>query len=123
MRSFSQTSLARLATCDPELQRLFNEVLQRVDCTVICGHRAEEAQNKAVAEGKSQTKWPHSKHNSLPSRAVDAGPWPLYWYDLKSFDQFAAVVKTVAAELNIEIEWGGDWVSFKDRPHFQLKGK
>ncbi|HGC5233070.1 TPA: M15 family metallopeptidase, partial [Escherichia coli] len=26
-----------------------------------------------------------------------------------------------AAELGIAIEWGGDWASLKDGPHFQLK--
>ncbi|EEW2531739.1 M15 family peptidase, partial [Escherichia coli] len=26
-----------------------------------------------------------------------------------------------AAELNTPIEWGGEWRSLKDGPHFQLK--
>lgn len=30
-------------------------------------------------------------------------------------------IKNCAKELNIEIEWGGDWTKFKDLPHFQLK--
>jgi peptidoglycan L-alanyl-D-glutamate endopeptidase CwlK len=29
-------------------------------------------------------------------------------------------MKQAAYELNIKIEWGGDWKSFKDGPHFQL---
>jgi peptidoglycan L-alanyl-D-glutamate endopeptidase CwlK len=29
-------------------------------------------------------------------------------------------MKAASAELNIPIEWGGDWKNFKDLPHFQL---
>ncbi|EOW5622221.1 M15 family metallopeptidase, partial [Escherichia coli O2,50:H32] len=29
--------------------------------------------------------------------------------------------KQAAAELGTAIEWGGDWTSLKDGPHFQLR--
>ena len=35
----------------------------------------------------------------------------------------AAAMKRAAKELNIPIEWGGDWVSFPDGPHYQLPRK
>ena len=35
--------------------------------------------------------------------------------------QIAEHIKKCAVELEINIEWGGDWTSFKDMPHFQLK--
>ncbi|WP_084494694.1 M15 family metallopeptidase [Alkanindiges illinoisensis] len=28
-----------------------------------------------------------------------------------------------AKELNIPLEWGGDWKNFKDGPHYQLPWK
>ena len=31
-----------------------------------------------------------------------------------------AAVKTAAEEEGVPIEWGGDWRTFKDGPHFQL---
>lgn len=39
----------------------------------------------------------------------------------KSLTRMADAVKAAAAQLNIPVEWGGDWVSLKDGPHFQLK--
>ena len=35
--------------------------------------------------------------------------------------EVASHIKSVAQTLGIEIEWGGDWKSFKDYPHYQLK--
>ena len=101
MREFGKTSKKRLATCHEDLQRLFNEVIKRVDCTVLCGHRGELEQNQAFKDGKSKVKYPDSKHNTFPSLAVDVGPWPLYWYDLKSFDNLAKIVYEVAKEMGI----------------------
>ena len=74
MPLFSQTSKARLSTAHPDLQRLFNEVVKHWDCTIVCGHRGKEEQDKAFAEGKSKVKWPNGRHNKLPSLAVDVMP-------------------------------------------------
>ena len=121
MYKFGKTSAARLATCHPDLQRLFNEVIKEIDCTILCGHRTEAEQFKAFKEGNSKLLWPNSKHNSNPSMAVDVGPWPLDWNDVKAFEKLAEVVKRKANELNIQIRWGGDWKRFVDRPHWELK--
>ncbi|KLG58653.1 M15 family metallopeptidase, partial [Escherichia coli] len=40
--------------------------------------------------------------------------WPLY-------EKIAQAFKQAAKELNTPIEWGGDWRTLKDGPHFQLK--
>ena len=29
-------------------------------------------------------------------------------------------MKLAAEDIGIPLEWGGDWTSFKDGPHFQL---
>jgi peptidoglycan L-alanyl-D-glutamate endopeptidase CwlK len=39
--------------------------------------------------------------------------WPLY-------DRLAVGVKQAAFEEGVPLEWGGDWKSFKDGPHWQL---
>ena len=36
------------------------------------------------------------------------------------FHKMAKAVKQAAKELNIPIEWGGDWKTILDGPHFQL---
>lgn len=42
-------------------------------------------------------------------------------WDKKYLTAIAQHIKKCAKELEIEIEWGGDWIRFKDMPHFQLK--
>lgn len=128
MPKFSKTSIDRLSTCDVRLQQLFYAVVETWDCSIICGRRGKEEQNKAYAKGKSGLRFPESKHNSLPSKAVDVAPYPIDWNDLGSFYMFAGYVKRVAEEMGIEIRYGGDWdgdkktadQTFNDLPHFEL---
>lgn len=121
MPSFSARSRGQLATCHPDLQRLFAEVIKRFDCIVLCGHRNKADQDKAFAEGKSKLRYPQSRHNKSPSEAVDVAPWPIAWTDHARFDALALVVKASAKDLGIEIVWGGDWSGFVDKPHWELK--
>lgn len=123
MPSFSKWSLKRLETCDARLQRLFLAVVLERDCVICVGHRGEQEQNEACISGKSKTPWPTSKHNCLPSLAVDVAPYidgKIPWDDLEAFKEFAAFVKAKAKELGIEIEWGGDWQSWQDWDHWQV---
>lgn len=129
MATFSEKSLERLSSCDGRLQRLFLEVVKHYDCTVICGHRGAQEQTEAVRSGHSKLSFPKSKHNSLPSKAVDVIPFPVDWNDIKRFMHFAGFVSGVAKSMNIEIRWGGDFnedLNFKndnffDAPHFEIK--
>jgi len=121
MPVFSMKSRERLLTCHPDLQRLFNEVIKVVDCTVICGHRTRAEQDKALREGRSLAQWPRSKHNGLPSLAVDVGPYPIDWTDHVRWDAFAVIVKGIAARLNIKVRWGGDFKRLVDKPHWELE--
>ena len=124
MPTFSKASEDRLATCDERLQRLFRAVIADHDCVICVGHRNEADQDAACKAGRSREKWPHSKHNSVPSLAVDVAPevdGKIPWNDILSFRKFAIVVKAKADELGIDVEWGGDWVSWKDWDHWQVK--
>ncbi len=128
MNKFSKTSAARLATCHPDLAKVFTRVLQICDCSIICGHRNKEEQNAAFTEGKSQVQYPNGKHNTLPSRAVDVAPYPINWNDRERFSYFAGLVIGVGASMGIAIRWGGDWDgdfdikdnNFDDLVHFEL---
>lgn len=91
-----------------------------MDFTVICGHRGEEEQNKAFAEGKSKLKFPNSKHNSRPSMAVDLAPYPINWNDKEAFKRLSILIKKIASDKQIGITWGGDWKRFRDLPHYEL---
>lgn len=133
MPSFGKTSQARLNTCDPKLQDLFLEVVKYYDCIVLCGTRGEAEQNEAYRTGTSKLRYPESKHNSLPSKAIDVAPYfptapHIRWNDKDSFYHFAGFVRGIAALKGIKIRWGGDWdndyelkdQTFFDLPHFEL---
>lgn len=136
MPKYSTISKSRLATCHEDLQTLFNEVIKYYDCSIVYGHRGEIAQNQAYAEGKSQLKWPNSKHNKWPSLAVDAAPYErtaIDWGKLQS-SNFAGFVLGIAAMLFAEgkithrIRSGADWdmdndvddTTFWDACHFEI---
>jgi peptidoglycan L-alanyl-D-glutamate endopeptidase CwlK len=129
MPRFGKRSIGRLQTCDQKLQELFYEVVKHFDCSVIEGHRGEERQNKAHAEGKSKLKYPNGKHNQTPSIAVDVAPYPIDWSDRDRFHYFGGFVLGVAKEMGMNIRWGGDWNQdtqtkdnkFDDLVHFEIK--
>jgi peptidoglycan L-alanyl-D-glutamate endopeptidase CwlK len=89
-----------------------------LDFGISQGLRTLEEQEALFKAGKSQTM--RSRH--LTGHAVDIVLFvdgQVTW-DFEKYRLVADHIKTVAKELNILIEWGGDWTSFKDGPHFQL---
>lgn len=128
MAYFGTASTKRLATCDEKLQRVFQRVVQTIDCTILKGHRNKEEQDAAFASGNSQLKWPNGKHNKLPSKAVDVIPYPIDWDDRERMTLFAGFVLGVAEEMGVRLRWGGDWNmnwevgdnDFDDLVHFEL---
>ena len=119
----SQKSIDRLSGVHPDLVSIVKRAIEisEVDFAVLEGVRSKTRQQQLVAAGASQTM--NSRH--LTGHAVDLGAivagsvrwdWPLYF-------KVADAVKKAASELNVPIEWGGDWKKFKDGPHFQLPFK
>lgn len=121
MAQFSKKSLAKLDTCHPDLQKLFNEVIKIWDCSILEGHRNREDQEAAFAAGKSQKHWPDGNHNKMPSLAVDVMPYPVIWEDVQGIKAFATHVIATADQLDIPITWGGSWKTLVDMPHYELK--
>lgn len=85
---------------------------------VTCGLRTLEEQKLLYKKGATRT----LKSRHLTGHAVDLAAsvqgqvrwdWPLY-------NKLAKAMKAAAKVEKVPIEWGGDWVSFKDGPHFQL---
>ncbi|RSC37359.1 M15 family peptidase [Agrobacterium sp. FDAARGOS_525] len=124
----SQRSLARLEGVHPDLVRIVQRAIQitEIDFVVTEGVRTLEKQKDMVARGASKTmNSRHLKAANGYSHAVDLAAlvggsvvwdWPLY-------AKLAKAMKQAAKELGIPLEWGGDWKSFKDGPHFQLPWK
>ena len=129
MPYFGETSKIRLKTCDSRLQKVFNEVIKHVDCSVLEGHRSKDRQNKLYEEEKTKVRYPDGRHNRQPSSAVDVTPYPVDWKDRERQTLFAGFVIGVASQMGINLRWGGDWDQdfqvvdnrFDDFPHFELK--
>ncbi len=116
---FSDRSLKRLHECHPDLQKIALELIKELDVIVLCGHRGQEEQNAAYHDGKSKLKYPHSKHNSTPSHAVDLAPYPIDWNNIPRFQHMCDRIKVIAHRLGINIRQGRDF-SFRDYVHTEL---
>lgn len=115
-----QRSLSRLEGIHPDLVRVVKKAaaMSDLDFTVLEGLRTLERQKQLYAQ--KATKTMRSRH--LDGHAVDLAPmlggqvswdWPLY-------HRLAGIVKSAAQLESVPIEWGGDWRTFKDGPHWQL---
>ncbi len=93
---------------------------------LTCTYRSKEEQNRLYAQGRTtkgkivtRARGGESPHNYKPSFAFDiafAVGNELDWRPIL-FSLFNGIVK----EVSNEVVWGGDFKSFKDRPHFELK--
>jgi len=131
--SFSNKSKQILLECDGRLQTIFLDVIGVIDCQPLEGHRSRERQQELYDSGASKIQ--SSKHNYLPSRAIDISPYPIpdgwgedHPKEMAKFYYFAGIVKGVASKHGIRIRWGGDWdgdndfkdQTFDDLVHFEL---
>ena len=124
----SGRSEERLVGVNPALVSVVRKAAELIDTmypdlqfVVTEGLRTIERQQRLVEAGASRT----MKSRHLTGHAVDLAAvvdgdvlwdWPLY-------DKLADVMKAAANELGVQIEWGGDWTTFKDGPHFQLSAQ
>lgn len=110
----------KLAAVHLDLRRVVYRALALADVpfTITEGRRSLSKQRRLLASGASRTL--RSRH--LSGHAVDLAAtvdgqirwdWPLY-------DQLAKAMKRAGADLGVPVEWGGDWRTFRDGPHFQL---
>lgn len=122
------SSLAQLGTAHPDLQRLIKLVSQYVDAgalkyagitdiAVLCGYRDKAGQDKAFKDKASKLQWPKSKHNRMPSDAVDVVVYPVNYQDksyAKKMEVLHAFICGVAARIGVDL-FSIDW----DMPHIQ----
>lgn len=89
-----------------------------VDFMITNGVRSPAQQAELVRTGASKTlRSRHITGHALDVAALVEGK--VTW-DWAAYVLISVAFKAAALELNIPIEWGGDWKSFKDGPHFQL---
>lgn len=114
-------SLQNLSGVNPDLVAIVEAAIKITgqDFIVIEGIRNINRQRELVKAGKSKTM--NSRH--LTGHAVDLCPNPVDWNDKDKFHDIADAMKKAAKQLKIPLEWGGDWTTFVDMPHFQLAHK
>ncbi len=136
--TFGTTSAAKLSTCDDRIQRVMRRALGYglMDITVLEGVRTLEKQQEEFRAGRSEIDGVNklSKHQEVPSRAVDVMPWPAVvngvnvWDDKQRFAVMAGLILAAAKEEGVALRWGGDWdgdgnnadSKLHDMPHFEL---
>ncbi|MDD9341225.1 MAG: M15 family metallopeptidase [Providencia heimbachae] len=121
---FSKRSEENLRGVHSDLVKVTRRALElaNIDFMVIEGRRTEARQRQLVKNGASQTM--NSRH--LTGHAVDCAPLvgrEIPWNDWSKFRFVADAMLQAGDELGIDVEWGGNWTSFKDGPHFQLSRK
>ncbi|WKS98490.1 M15 family metallopeptidase [Gallibacterium salpingitidis] len=96
------------------------------DFMVVEGKRSKARQAELVKSGASKTM--NSRH--LTGHAVDLAPviienekTVIDWNNKAKFKALAELIKSVGKRLGVDVEWGGDWRTFYDGPHFQLSRK
>lgn len=116
-------SAKALSTAHPLLQKLIGEVVKtnpKLRFRILDARRGRADQEKAYALGHSRAHFGQSAHNYSPAIALDIVPVPLDWNDIASFIALSKPILAKAAELKIQISWGGSWSSIKDFPHYEL---
>lgn len=116
---FSSRSEKNLQGVNPDLVKVTRRALEisEVDFGITEGLRSRYRQKQLVTTGKSQTM--NSRH--LTGHAVDVVAYIGNGVmGMAAVRKIAAAFRQASRELNIPVEWGGDWKTLKDGPHFQL---
>jgi peptidoglycan L-alanyl-D-glutamate endopeptidase CwlK len=139
MYYLSDRSNKLLDTCHPDLKALAHKAITNspFDWLVSFGHRTPDAQNKLFQQGRTRPGniitycdgyEKLSKHNFFPSLAFDiivlinnTPNWkPMYYFTVAEHILNTAEDMFEKNEITNRVTWGGNWVRFKDYPHFQI---
>lgn len=111
-----------LAGVNPDLIKVVQRAreISGIPFVVTEGVRSLERQRMLYNRGSSQTM--NSRH--LTGNAVDIAPLVngSASYDWQYYYPLSDVIKQAARDVGVDVEWGGDWKSFKDGPHWQIAG-
>jgi peptidoglycan L-alanyl-D-glutamate endopeptidase CwlK len=129
--TFDSVSEGHIATLLPRTQieaRKFLAIAKtnQTDVRILSGTRTYEEQNALYAHGRNGDAQPivtnakggQSNHNF--GIAWDIGVFDNKGNYVSNDAPYRSFASVVLPQLNT-IEWGGNWISFKDYPHYQLK--
>lgn len=123
--TLTQASLKRLDGVHPDLVKVVKRAaeLTTQPFQITEGLRTLSRQRELVKKGASRTL--KSRHIAAPNglgHAIDVVAMVggrISW-EVPLYHRIADAFKAAAREMGVPLEWGGDWASFFDGPHFQL---
>lgn len=124
----TKKSLANLAGVHPHLVAVIKRAAEISDLKfqVTEGARTLARQKQLKAAGASRTL--NSRHIPAPNglaHAVDLVVMigsRISW-EFSLYARLAGIVREAARQLGTPVDWGGDWKSLRDGPHFELPWK
>lgn len=122
----NERSKNNLKGVNQKLVDLVNLVAKNIDTDlpgytfiVTEGLRTLERQKELFNKGLSETmKSKHLTGNAIDIAVVKSGE--VTW-NFPEYKKISDIFKKYAKESGTSIIWGGDWISLKDGPHFELK--
>lgn len=145
--SFSNTSLTRLQTCHPDIQKVIHRAMEitTMDFMVLEGERTKEQAYANWGKGRtaaqlsakgipakyaqpslSKVTWlsdplnsKHIKQKDGYAHAIDLCPYPIDWKNIADFKKLSTIVLQAAKDVGVKLTWGGTWYS-ADFPHYEI---
>ncbi|WP_128330268.1 M15 family metallopeptidase [Apibacter sp. HY039] len=141
MYKFSQRSYNTLKGIHPDLITVLVTAIQNspYDFTLTNGVRTTSEQQELYSKGRSQPGPKVTYTDGIKNKSNHQLKEDSFGYAVDLYPYFEGAVQVQGEEvakrltaiaqhiiqtgkkLNIMIEWGGNWKSFKDTPHFELK--
>lgn len=120
-RSLTARDRRRLVGVHADLVRVLERAARdgSVPWRVTEGVRSMDRQAELVASGKSQTMRSRHLTGHAVDLAVEDGRGGVVW-DRPSYERLAVEILAAAKAEGVPVEWGGNFRSFFDGPHFQL---
>jgi len=96
---------------EADLKGIMVFVAKHMTIEPFYGHRGAKEQNDLFEKGRSEKKYPNSKHNKHPSQAVDIQIYvggKATWQTSK-YIQLWHLISFYCMDNDISIRWGGNW--------------
>jgi peptidoglycan L-alanyl-D-glutamate endopeptidase CwlK len=135
---FGSRSLRNLLGVHPDLVRVMDEAIKDtpVDFTITDGVRTVQEQQALYAQGRTRPgaivtntdgvkkKSNHQVKDDGYGYAVDLYPYLNGKVDVNAVKELRVIASHIlatAGRLNVPVEWGGNWKTLRDLPHFEIK--
>lgn len=132
MKQLDARTIKNIATLDPKARLIFQAFAQEAriiaeemgcDYVGISGHRTWEEQDRLFTQRPRVTRAAGGQSNHNFGIAMDFGVFQGRVYLDASNPELAERVHKAVAKIAYRhgLEWGGDWLKFRDMPHYEIE--